>query len=265
MTYFIEILKQSEVYIAIFLTLAAILYLVIAWYKDKIFKGKASFLGKLFSFRMFTLLLILIIAMWTQLNYDRIKKEAYFASINPELRASFDELMAMSPELKTDNEGVELYDVSSKAKVNLQTLKSQFKAIAIAYDTINERVYLEERLNDQLKKNGQYSIDPNSLDYIICFFQQWKTDHYFSDGGSMAFCETENAFIQIVDQKSHEVVDTVRIELNLNPEVLSVEVNQFGLGSESISLTPEDLYNFCMRKREKVSTMRQIEAVQHEQ
>ena len=263
MSYFIEILKQDEVYIAILLTLAAILYLVIAWNKDKIFKGKASFLGKLFSFRMFTLLLILIIAMWTQLNYDLIKKEAYFASFNPELRASFDELMALSPELKTDDEGFEFYDVSSRAKVNLQTLKSQFKAIAIAYDTIHERVYLEERLNDQLKKNGQYSIDPNSLDYIICFFQQWKTDTYISDGGgSMAFCKTENAFIQIVDQKSHEVVDTVRIELNLNPEVLSVEVNQAGFGSERVTLTAEDLYNYCMRKKEKVSILPQVEAQQ---
>jgi len=260
MTYLIEILKQEEVYIAIFLTLAAILYLVIAWYQDKIFKGKASLLGKLFSFKMFTLLLILIIAMWTQLNYGRIKKEAYFASINPELRALFDKLMAMPPELKSG-----YYDVSSKVKLNLQPLKSQFKALAITYDTIHKRVCLEERLNDQLKKNDQYSIDLNSLDYIICFFQQWKTDHYFTDGGSMAVCETENAFIQIFDPKRFQVVDTVRIEQNLNPEVLSVEVNQFGFGSESITLTSEELYEYCMRKREKVSTLRQIEVIQQEQ
>lgn len=235
MAYYLEILKHREISTAILLTLAGILYFVIAYYKERIFRGWASMIGKLFSLKMLPLIIILIIILWTKLDYRTIKEDAYYASIDPALRAYFEELMESN---------------AQPQKVNMQPLRSEFKAIAITSDTINKTILLEKRLNDEFKKHGQYTIDPDSLDYIICFFQQWKKDDYIgSEGIGMATCETENAFIRIVDQKRHEVVDTIIIDINRNPEHLTVETNQFGFGSKTITLSPEELYNYCIGNR----------------
>lgn len=258
MDYYIEILKHNEISTAILVTMVALLYLVIAYYKKIIFKGWASIIGKLFSLKLFSLIIILIIVIWMNLNYSDVKNDAYYTSINSDLRVYFDELMKMKPEFTTKIEEVEgkqifsgSYEISSKAKVNLHPVKTKFKAIAITSDTINNKVYLEERLNKELQKHGKYSKDPDSIDYIICYFQKWNRNHYIGDGG-MATCETENAFIQIVDLKRHEVVDTVKIEIDRNPEQLTVETNQFGFGSKEITLTSEELY-YYIENRKKIT------------
>lgn len=256
MEYYIEILKHHEVFTAILVTLAGIIYAVISCYRNKIFKGRLSIIGKLFSVRISFVIILLIFVLWIKgLDYNRIKEDAYYSSINPELRAYFEELMGMESELKAIKEEIDgetaIYssdEISSQAEGDIQPLKSQFKAIAITSDTINHKVFLEERLNNELKKRGQYSIDRDSLDYIICFFQQWKKDYYYGNGGS-AICETENAVILIADQKKHEVVDTIIIDINRNPEHLNVETNQWRFGSKEITLTSEELYDYCIGNR----------------
>ena len=253
MDYWIEILKDEEVFPAILITLVGIAYIVITFKKDSIFKGKLSGIRNLFSYKVNLLIIIGLIALWPQLNYSRIKKEAYYASIKPELRAYFDELMEIAWNQESGKEGGDgdFCKMSPKAKVNLQPIKTQFKAIAITADTLHQSVILEERINVELQKHGQYSIHPDSLDYIICFFQHWDSDLY-SSNGTFATCETENAFIQIVDQKKHEIVDTIIIKRNNNPETITVEVNEFGFASsEQIALTPEELYDYCLRIAQK--------------
>ena len=163
---------------------------------------------------------------------DRILKEVRYNCISEEIRNT---AIKISEGRTEEN----FYELPTQMTVNLSDLKKDFKAIAFMNEHNEKGLELDSRLNDELKKHGQYSDNPEDLDYVVCYYKNWKSDSYYGNGG-VAFCRTENAFVVFVDFKRQEIVDTVNILINRNPE--SLTTTQFG--SENIELSEEEVYQF---------------------
>ena len=238
-----EFVKHPEVYPFLISLGVWLIYLIFFIFREKWFKGRFSFLQKLFNGWIVKLSTLGLIAWGFGLysDYDkRIKKEIEYACVSDDIKLFVDNLM--SDDLRRVHGN--LSEISPGLKENFgKSIKKDFKAIAFIQD--EDGVSWEERLNDELKRRDQYTAEAKDLDYLVIFFQDWKTDLYSSNSGRFGTCSTENGFIEVIEFKSSEVIDTVSITRDANPSSFT---SSSEYGGKTIELQPGELYNIAFGK-----------------
>ena len=117
------------------------------------------------------------------------------------------------------------------------------KFLAIIRDDNDGETKLEYRLNEELRNHNQYTLSPNSLDYVVVLFPRWDTD-YYRGGGSFS-STTEMATAYVVDYKADTIVKIREFDTDKNP--FAIQVNKRAIShNEKHNLKGEELYNGVM-------------------
>ena len=255
-TWLYEFVHHPEIY-PLFIAIGIwIVYLLLFIFRQKLFKGRLSFMQMIFKgwILKYSALGLIVWGVGLYTDYDkRIKKEIENALVSDEIKSYVDNLTSDDLRRIRGN----LSAISPGLKENFgKGIKKDFKAIAFIQDT--DGVMMEERLNEELKKRDQYTKDAEELDYLVLFFQDWNSDLYTSDRGGFSTCRTEIGFFEIIDYKSNEVVDTFSINRNANPESFT-STSEYG--GKSIPLTSEELYDAVFGKKEIVIQVPETEYI----
>lgn len=237
-TYILEFLKNDKVSPLPIISAILLVYIVLVIWRNKWF-SQTPFLRALFSPWVAKIAGLLALIWWGDIykNCEDIKDEVRFTCVSDSVKSTFNKISA-----SIDREN--FYELSKSSTMNLHELKKDFKAIAFTIGSDNNLIF-EERLNNELQKHDQYSVKADDLDYVICYFKNWTTQDYGYIGVSMASCSTENAFVVFVDFRKQEVVDTVKIIINRNPESITTSMGD----NKKIELSAEELYQFVLGEK----------------